>query len=469
MKKNNDLETFCKQNGKEHLLDEWDYKKNKGMFPNDISYGSGRKVWWKYAYDDPITGKHFDFEWQALVSNRAKGSGCPFLSGRAVWKGYNDLKSVCPELAKEWHPSKNGNITPEDVTSQSLKKVWWLYPYDDPITGNHFEFEWEATVVNRVNGRKCPFLSGQRVWRGFNDLATTNPELAVQWDYKKNDGLTPQEVTNGSQKKVWWILPYDDPVTGKHFAFEWQARIYSRTGGLGCPFLSGKATWKGFNDLATTHPELAKEWHPTRNGKLTPHDVSKGFDKSVWWLYPYDDPITGKHFDFEWKATVDARTTGKGCPFVKGKATWEGYNDLATTNPELAKEWHPTKNGKLKPSMIRAQSHKTIWWILPYDNPITGKHFDFEWQATPQHRIDGNGCPYLSGQRAWPGYNDLVTENPEVAKEFHPTKNFGLDKTRILSKSIRKVWWKCDVCGYVWRTRVLDRVKGQGCPNCTKS
>ena len=146
-----------------------------------------------------------------------------------------------------------------------------------------------------------------------------------------------------------------------------------------------------------------------------------------------------------------------------------GTNDLNTVAPELAKEWHPTKNSSLKPTDVTYGSGKNVWWLLSYDDPITGKHFDFEWKTTPQHRIEGNGCPYLSRQRAWPGFNDLVTENPEVAKEFHPTKNLGLDKVRILSTSIRKVWWKCDVCGYEWITRVLDRVKGQGCPNCSKS
>ena len=96
-----------------------------------------------------------------------------------------------------------------------------------------------------------------------NCLAVVNPGLAAQWHPTKNGGLTPYDVTAGSRTKVWWLLPYDDPKTGKHFDFEWQAKIYNRTNGSGCPYLAGKAAWRGFNDLATTYPDLAKEWHPT--------------------------------------------------------------------------------------------------------------------------------------------------------------------------------------------------------------
>ena len=100
---------------------------------------------------------------------------------------------------------------------------------------------------------------------------------------------------------------------------------------------------RGKNDLKTINPQLADEWHPTKNGTLQPTDVVYGSGKKAWWLEPYDDPITGKHFDFEWEATVSSRSKGAGCPFLTGQAVWRGYNDLASANPVLAKEWHPTK------------------------------------------------------------------------------------------------------------------------------
>ena len=262
-------------------------------------------MWWYLPYDDPKTGRHFDFEWQAYITHRAKGIGCPYLSNQEVWKGYNDLATTNPELAKEWHPTKNGNLTPEEVTIGAEKKVWWYLPYDDPVTGKHFNFEWKARLADRLSGLGCPFLSGKALWKGYNDLATTNPELAKEWHPTKNGCLTPADVQPGSERKVWWLLPFDDPETGNHFDFEWQSYVYHRTGGLGCPFISGKAVWKGYNDLATTNPELAKEWHPTKNKGLTAEDVSSGSRKRIWWK------CDNGH---EWVAPVFSRKYGSICP-----------------------------------------------------------------------------------------------------------------------------------------------------------
>ena len=115
-------------------------------------------------------------------------------------------------------------------------------------------------------------------------LAETHPELAKQWHPTKNGDLKLEDVTAGSNKKVWWFLSYDVPedypvehLRGKHFDFEWECIIQSRTRkGTGCPFLSNYAVLKGFNDLLTVRPDLAKEWHPTKNGSLTPRDVPAG-------------------------------------------------------------------------------------------------------------------------------------------------------------------------------------------------
>ena len=394
------------------LAKEWNYEKNGGLKPEDVSCGSNKKVWWKLPYDVPddypvehLRGKHFEFEWIALIGDRnSKNLGCPFLSGQSVWNGFNDLASVRPDLAKQWHPTKNGNLRPTEVAVNSMKKVWWLFSYDVPMSysvkhlrGKHYDFEWNTTVANRSKGNGCPFFNGHAVWSGFNDLQTVNPELAKQWHPTKNGNLKPTEVTANSNKKVWWLLPYDDPKTGKHFDFEWRASIHNRNFGSGCPCLNGQTIYKGFNDLATINPELAAQWHPTKNGDLKPTDITSGSKKKVWWLFPYDDPKTGKHFDFEWQASVNNRTKHNSCcPFLNGRAVWEGFNDLQTVNPKLAKQWHPTRNGSLKPTQVTEKSGIMVWWLFPYDAPKTGKHFDFEWKSKVVNRNSGCGCPYLT-------------------------------------------------------------------------
>ena len=108
---------------------------------------------------------------------------------------HNNLEKLNPSLAREWHPTKNGSLTPRDVTYGSGKKVWWL------CSKGH---EWKATISNRSNATGCPYCSGQAVCED-NCLQTINPTLAKEWHPTKNGSLTPKDVTVSSKKKVWWI------------------------------------------------------------------------------------------------------------------------------------------------------------------------------------------------------------------------------------------------------------------------
>ena len=493
------------------LAKEWNYEKNGDLRPENVSWGSNKKVWWLLHYNVPnsypvehLRGKYFDFEWESEVRIRNNGAICPFLSGYAIWPGFNDLQTVNPELAKQWHPLKNKDLKPTQVTANTDKKVWWLLSYDVPLDypivslrGKHFDFEWETSINLRNRGVECPFLSGRSIWPGFNDLQTVNPELAKQWHPTKNGNLKPTQVTANSGLKVWWLLPYDVPLDysivslrGKHFDFEWETAIISRNNGCNCPFLSGQAVWTGFNDLQTANPELAKQWHPTKNKDLKPTQVVANSNKKVWWLLSYDVPLDypivslrGKHFDFEWEAIISSRNKGKGCPFLSGQAVWTGFNDLQTANPELAKQWHPTKNKDLKPTQVIANSNKKVWWLLSYDVPwdypiecLRGKHFDFEWEATIECRNNGYNCPFLSGRSIWPGFNDLQTVNPELAKQWHPTKNKDLKPTQVTANTDKKIWWLLPYddqktgkhFSFEWKASIVHRNKnGNGCPYLT--
>ena len=386
------------------LAKEWNYEKNGNLRPEDVTVNSHKKVWWKLPYDVPmdyevkkLRGKHFEFEWMAIIHSRQKCS-CPFLSGRAVFSGFNDLQTMNPMLAKQWNYVKNKNLKPTQVTANSGLKVWWCLPYDDPITGKHFDFEWTDSIAHRNSGRGCPYLSGQAVWEGFNDLKTINPKLAAQWHPTKNGNLKPTQVTANTERKVWWLFSYDDTITRKHFDFEWQASILNRNSGRSnCPYLSGKLVLEGFNDLQTINPELAAQWHPNKNGDLKPIQVSVSTMKKVWWLFPYDDPVTGNHYNFEWQASISSRNNrGTCCPYLSGKKVFTGFNDLSTINPKVASQWHPTKNGNLKPTQVPVNSNKKVWWLLIHTDLKTGQHFEFEWKDTINHRNNGRGCPYLN-------------------------------------------------------------------------
>ena len=367
---------------------QWNYIKNGDLSPDMVSVHSHKIVWWTLQYTDPQTGKTFNFEWKCAVNKRtADGQGCPYLTGHQVYPGFNDLKTKHPEIAAQWHPVKNGSLAPEDVTAGSNCRVWWLFPYDDPATGKHFDFEWQATVNNRVNGNSgCPFLTGYSVWSGYNDLATKYPEVAAQWDYTRNNGLRPENVLCSSLKKVWWRYDYVDPQTGKQFSFSWQSRINDRTiRGSGCPFISGKAVWPGYNDLATIRPDIAAQWHPEKNGELLPTMVTCSSTMKVWWLFEYVDSETGGKYPFEWRATIYNRTgENSGCPYISGKAVWNGFNDLRTKNPEIAEEWDTNRNGRKTPESIHYQSKNKVWWVCPF----CGR----SWRTSVYLRTRGTNC-----------------------------------------------------------------------------
>jgi hypothetical protein len=196
----------------------------------------GEAVWW---------ADEFGHEWQSQVNNRANGTGCPYCSNNAVLPGFNDLATKRPEVAAEWHPTKNA-LTPRDVAEKSNRKVWFL------CRDGH---EWESNINNRTAlGQGCPICAGQKVLTGFNDLTTTNPTLAVEWHPTRNAPLTPRDVFRSTTKRFWWR---------DALGHEWEASANERSNGSNCPYCSGQRILVGFNDLATRNPALAAEWHPT--------------------------------------------------------------------------------------------------------------------------------------------------------------------------------------------------------------
>lgn len=339
------------------------------------------------------------------------------------------LQSVYPSLAAQWHPTKNGDLTPDTISAGSGKKVWWC---------DSFGHEWNSSVNNRAKGSGCPYCSGKIPIKGQTDLATINPFLASEWHPTKNAPLTPEEVKEYSNKKVWWICSQ---------GHEWQEQVSNRSNGNGCPFCSGKKVLPGYNDLQTIYPDLAAEWHPTKNGNVTPDVISCGSKKKIWWR---------DKFGHEWCCAVYSRSSGNGCPYCSGKQPIKGQTDLATTNPSLALEWHPTKNLPLTPDNIKEHSNRKVWWICSLGHG---------WQEQVENRSNGNGCPFCSGKRVLVGYNDLQTTHPNLAVEWHPTKNGTLTPNMVSAGSGKKVWW-LGTCGHEWQSILYSRKAGRGCPIC---
>jgi hypothetical protein len=397
--------------------DRWNYEKNVDLLPEDVAAKPSRKVWW-------VCEKDHDFQ-QAVSDRVERKSGCPYCVNRRVLKGFNDLATVSPEIANQWHPTKNGLLTPSDVLYGSGKRYWW-------VCGRGHE--WEAQLHYRVNRNSgCKVCLGQAPEVGVNDLATTGPYLASQWNHERNT-LKPTEVMRFSGKKVWWKC-------SRGHAFE--AAVSNRSQGSGCPICSGRKLLQGFNDLETLDPDLSREWHPTKNPK--PPSEVRAADPAPWWW------ICSEGHEFQ-----ASRKHGRGnCRYCSGKEILKGENDLASVHPELLNWWDPSRNSE-KPEDILPSSDDRFAWVCPE------KHHRFE-QTVYERRV-GAGCPVCVGKHVIAGVNDLLTQNPLLAEQWDFRKN-SIEPSTITAGSHKKAWWKCPL-GHSWEAIVKNRTNGDGCPYC---
>lgn len=203
------------------------------------------------------------------------------------------LKEAYPSLVEEW--SDRNDIAPCDVTPGSNRKVWWR---------GSCGHEWEAIVKNRVHGSGCPYCSGNKILAGVNDLGSLFPDIAAQWS-DRNEPERPDQYTASSNQIVWWKASC---------GHEWRARIADRTEGTGCPYCAGKIL-AGFNDLATTNPELLEEW--SDRNRILPAEISARSRTVVWWKC--------KTCGYEWEARISTKLKGTQCPCCRRRRSEKSY------------------------------------------------------------------------------------------------------------------------------------------------
>lgn len=196
--------------------------------------------------------------------------------------------------------------------------------------------------------------------------------------------------------------------------------------------------------LHATHPALAAELHPLRNGAITALDLSSGLARSVWWLCPSGH---------EWQASVAGRVAGRSCPQCARSEPLT--RSLAQVHPELATELHPTRNRGVRAEQLAPQSNRQVWWQCPRGHA---------WEARVYVRARGGGCPICARQRV-ARERSLAYKLPALAAELHPERNPGVDSTTLAAGSSRLVWWRC-AAGHEWEARVYARAAGTGCPHC---
>lgn len=473
----NDLQTTNPK-----LAAEWFYEKNGNLKPNEFLPNSGKKVWWRCKQGH---------EWQATICSRnSRNTGCPYCSRILPIVGVTDLQTCNPRLADEWYYEKNGQITPKKILPGSEKKVWWK------CKKGH---EWQATINSRMSGRGCPICSsglrtsfpeyalfyyltkcGLDVVQSYTELGyeldiyIPSLKIAIEYDgyfWHKNkieqdlgknqkcnrDGVKLYRIREGLPTLNDTSMDYVIEVRGGDFSNVMDEIIGEITNVkvdidikrdyVDIENLREQMEKNG--SLLVTNPKLAGEWNYERNRKLMPEHVFSNSNKRVWWKC---------REGHEWQAQINSRNKGSGCPYCSNHKVMIGFNDLETTNPQLASEWNFEKNAPLTPQDISCGSNKKVWWKCKEGH---------EWQVQISQRQQGSGCPYCAGQRAIAGKNDLQTLNPSFFAEWNYEKNISVDPQKIMPNSNKKVWWKCKE-GHEWQATLHNRSNGRGCPYCSR-
>jgi len=468
-----------------HLMEQWDFEKNNalGIDPSKTAHKSNKKVWWLCSKGH---------SWNDTVSHRTAGRNCPYCSNHRVLSGYNDLESCCPYLLEEWNYEKNIDTYPSKLTIGSGKKIWWKC--------KKCKSEWQASINNRVGkGSGCPYCSNLKVKQGFNDLATTRPDLAKEWDYEKNGELKPEMITTFYSKKVWWKC--------KTCNNSWYISPNSRSKS-NCPYCANLKIEKGFNDLATTNPELVKEWDYEKNRNILPTQVVKGSEKKVWWKC--------QSKGHSWCATINSRVAGRKCPICN--------SERSTSLPEFAIEYYLKRCGIDVIHSYKKNGYELDIYIpskklaIEYDGYFWHKSkIDKDLEKNVKCKKDGiklyrirEGLPSLNDtsidcviQKNQKDLQETLSKilseisetnidinierdiidienlrehkekessflfsNSVLAIEWNYEKNINLRPEHFSKNSNKKVWWKC-IKGHEWQSTINHRYNGRGCPYCT--
>lgn len=327
-----------------------------------------------------------------------------------------------PEIAAQWSP--NNTLDINKITYGSNKKASWICPIGH---------EYLSSVSKRTNGRGCPYCVGKKVLVGFNDLQTQYPKISERWSGKNKFG--PDQITSGSGEKVWWVC-----IKGH----EYEMLVSSMVKGYGCPVCANKKILKGFNDLKTTHPDITKEW--SGKNDFCPDEIIAGSHKKAWWVCP-------KGHEYYMKILARANL-GRNCHYCSNDKVLQGFNDLATTHPDIAKQW--SNKNILKPTEVTFGSDKKAWWVC------SKGHESF---VTIKTKINCEIiCGYCSNYKVLKGFNDLFTTHKELTKQWSEKNDISFYDVTYGSK--QKVWWKCHL-GHEWEATVNSRTGGRDCPKCS--
>lgn len=323
------------------LAKEWDYEKNEKK-PEEVLYRTSKIYYWKCDKGH---------SWKARVSDRYRGSRCPFCyHNRITYE--KSFAYKYPLLLKEWDYEKNKGINPEKIGDTYTGKVWW-------ICNNKHSFQF--SVQYRVR-RTCPKCNEDKI-REELKRRTSLDFLESQWDMEKNQEKFIEKN----------LLPHHYYYWKCEKNHMWKETWEKRKKGRECPYCRGRKLSKD-NTLAVVYPQLLIKWNKERNLPLTPYNITSKYSKNIWWK------CEKNHI---WKRKVKDQLKNDKCPYCTHRLPSLEYN-FAVLYPEIAREWEVNMNHNLKPTQILPKSSLKYYWKCQKGHI---------WQATPSNRSRGRGCP----------------------------------------------------------------------------
>jgi hypothetical protein len=315
-------------------------------------------IWWQCA----VNPSH---EWKAKLNNRSNGKGCPFCANQKISRE-NSLGATNPSLAEQWHPTKNGKLTPFEVAPSAKRKVWWKCPKGD-------DHEWQATTNHRATGTGCPKCNP--VWsipelRIYSELKTLFPSIQhrAMLEGQEVDIYIPELEVGIEYDGVYWHHDKIEKDKEKNAALD-SLILLIRIREEGLPLLSpSDVSVKKTKISISTIKEVLKVILEQKSvSPETASDIREYLDKKTW--------VATKLFNQLYSERKSVRVEDSLCHLM----------------PELSKEWHPSKNDALLPEHFTPGSGRMIWWL---------GNCGHEWQDTINHRTSGRDCPRCRYKKA---------------------------------------------------------------------
>jgi hypothetical protein len=372
-----------------HLEQEFICEKNEGIDFYSLKPRSNKKIWWRCSKGH---------EYPTKVCHRTRPNAkCPYCTGRKL--APERSLAVCnPELAKEFHPVKNGETTAADVFISSGKTHWWLCQ----VNNSH---EWPATVDNRKRGTGCPYCRGKKVLLD-DSFGKKFSALLEEWDFKKNQ-KDPFSLACQSNYEVYW--------TCKSKSYHcWSASVASRVNGRGCPYCSNHRLHEKDSAFYQLPQKILDQFDQSLNPSINLKNVSISLEKALVWK------CNLHHEHGTWKAWLKSRIAGKNnCPKCEPHSTRISYEkSVAYLYPHLIEEWHP--DNLLRPTQLKARSGRLVKWICQFR-----KQHIYEMRVA--QRVEGRGC---SKCRNAPTLPELRLFS-ELALWFSPLLHHKVSKEKI--------------------------------------